>query len=103
MNSARKRSDFMAELIAVEIAYAEPSRQILRRIEIPLGSTAIAAVEAAGIVDELQLDRANLQLGIFGRPVSHETILRDGDRVEIYRPLKVDPKEARRRRATLKR
>jgi uncharacterized protein len=103
MSSAKKHSVFMAERIVVEIAYAQPQRQILKRVEVSFGSTAIDAVEASGIADELQLDRANLQLGIFGRPISAQTILHDADRVEIYRPLKIDPKEARRRRAKSKR
>lgn len=90
----------MAERIVVEVAYAQPDRQWLRTLEVEAGSTAAQAVEASGILSELpQLDIANLQLGIFSRLVASDTIVVAGDRVEIYRALKIDPKEARRRRA----
>jgi uncharacterized protein len=90
----------MAERIVLEVAYAQPDGQWLRTVEVEAESTAAQAVEASGILSELpQLDIANLQLGIFGRLVASDTIVVAGDRVEIYRALKIDPKEARRRRA----
>lgn len=86
--------------IAVEVAYAEPARQFLRRIELPEGATVEAAIAASGIEHELALDAAALTAGIWSRPVARDTLLREGDRVELYRPLAIDPKDARRRRAT---
>lgn len=84
----------------VEIAYALPHRQWLRSVEIQPGTTAAEAVEASGIVSEVpDIDPYTTPLGVFGRRCSPQTVLRPGDRVEIYRPLQVDPREARRRRA----
>jgi len=90
----------MAEQVTVEVVYAEPSRRWLRRLSLPVGSTVAQAIEASGIVQEvsgLVIDPA--QLGIFSRKVTLDHRLDEGDRVEIYRPLTLDPKEARRRRA----
>ena len=89
----------MADTIAVEVAYAEPVRQLLRKVEIAANSTVAEAIDASGIEAELPAGFEPAGFGIFGRVVTPETRLRDGDRVEIYRPLQADPKEARRRRA----
>ena len=84
--------------IGVEVAYADPQRQILRKVELPSGATAADAIAVSKLAEEVSgID--TMKLGIFSKPVSAQTVLRDGDRVEIYRPLKADPKESRRRRA----
>jgi uncharacterized protein len=84
----------------VQVVYALPQRHWLREVELPEGSRAIDAVGASGLLDEVPgLCRDGLQLGIFGHVVQAEAALREGDRVEIYRPLLADPKEVRRRRA----
>ncbi len=84
----------------VEVAYARPDRQRLIALELEPGATAHEAVARSGILDACpEIDRDDLRLGVFGEPCAHTTVLRSGDRVEIYRPLQVDPKEARRRRA----
>ena len=85
--------------IAVEVAYAEPSRQFLRRIELDAGATVAEAIVASGVAAACAIDPALLTSGIWSKPASRTTVLRDGDRVELYRPLKADPKESRRRRA----
>ena len=90
----------MSELLRVEVALALADRQQLVTVQVPAGSTIRDAVQASGIAShfpELELDE--LEKGIWGRrrPEDHE--VRSGDRVEIYRPLVVDPREARRRRA----
>jgi putative ubiquitin-RnfH superfamily antitoxin RatB of RatAB toxin-antitoxin module len=85
--------------IAVEVAYAEPQRQFLRRVELQDGATVADAILASGIQREFAVDVSALAVGIWSRPVDRERRLRDGDRVELYRPLQVDPKESRRRRA----
>jgi len=90
----------MAEAsISVEVAYAEPARQFLRRVDLAAGATVAMAIAASAVERELAIDAAALTVGIWSRPVARDTMLRDGDRVELYRPLAADPKEARRRRA----
>ena len=89
----------MAEVIQVEMAYAEPSRQFLRRMELRAGATVAEAIEASGVAREFGIDSGMLDAGIWSRPVRRDRVLADGDRVELYRPLRIDPKEARRRRA----
>jgi putative ubiquitin-RnfH superfamily antitoxin RatB of RatAB toxin-antitoxin module len=90
----------MADTIDVEVAYAERDRQFLRRLRLPAGATIADAIVAAGLEAELGIDASSLATGIWSKPKPRETPLADGDRVELYRPLLADPKEARRRRAT---
>ena len=85
--------------ISVEIAYADPQRQILRIVEIAANSTVADAIAASGVAKELPAGFEPASFGIFGRPVAPTASLRDGDRIELYRPLLADPKESRRRRA----
>ena len=89
----------MAETIEVEVAYAEPSRQFLRRITLAAGATIAEAIAASGLQTELGVDASSLASGIWSKPKPRDARLADGDRVELYRPLIADPKEARRRRA----
>ena len=85
----------------VEVAYARPDRQRLVRVELAAGATARDAVRASRLEEEFpEIDIEQAPLGVFGRACSGETVLRSGDRVEIYRPLQIDPKEARRKRAS---
>ncbi|SFR51450.1 RnfH family protein [Thiomicrospira sp. ALE5] len=97
-NSDVAHSDTNSDWIVVEVAYALPDKQSLYSLRVPLNTTAIDAVKLSPLqadYPEAVLDK----LGIFSRPVSQDTLLRDGDRVEVYRPLKVDPKERRRKAA----
>lgn len=88
--------------LRIQVVYAVPERQLLRRVSLPEGSTVEDAVRASGLRTECpEIDA--MQVGIYGKLVSKDTMLRDRDRVELYRPLKVDPKEARRARAAGKR
>lgn len=88
------------ESIAVEVAYALPERQALVALTLSAGSRASDALAASGLCAQFpEIDPAGVRLGIFGRAVESSQLLRSGDRVEIYRPLKADPKEVRRRRA----
>lgn len=91
----------MAEpVITVEVVHAGVQGALRYRISLPAGSTAIQAVEAAGVLPQLPVDVANpLRLGLFSRRIDTDHVLRDGDRVEIYRSLTLDPMAARRRRA----
>ena len=88
----------MADTISVEVACATPDKQMLKKIAVKKGATAGHAIDASGIAEqfpELSIDR--LQVGVWSRPVARTAQLREGDRVEIYRPLGMDPREARRR------
>jgi len=89
----------MADTIGVEIAYADPQRQLLRKVEIAANSTVAEALAASGIAAQLPAEFEAAGFGIFGRLATPQTRLENGDRIEIYRPLQADPKEARRRRA----
>ena len=83
----------------VEVVYALAGVQDIVVLELPAGAEARHAVAESGLLVRHGLGAAQLQLGISGRKRSPESPLRDGDRVEILRPLALDPKEARRRRA----
>ena len=85
--------------IRVEVVYADPQRQLVRVATLPAGATVDEAVRISGIRDALPADFEPTLIGIFGRIVTAAALLSDGDRVELYRPLKIDPKQARRRRA----
>ena len=89
----------MAETIEIEVAYAVPGRQFLRHVTLRSGATLADAIAASGIETELALDVAQLACGVWSKPASRDALLGDGDRVELYRPLQLDPKDARRRRA----
>jgi hypothetical protein len=85
---------------AVEVVYARPDRQRVVRVPLREGLTASEAVLAAGLAQEFpELASQPLLLGIFGRRVQGTQPLRAGDRVEVYRPLKFDPRDARRKAA----
>lgn len=89
-----------SELMTVEVAYARPDRQEIISLQLPVGTTAEEAVLQSGILKIFpEVDLAKNRLGIFGRLVKAGQSLSEGDRVEIYRPLKADPKEVRRQRA----
>ena len=83
----------------VLVAYAAPGVERLVEITLPQGAVVADAVAASGLIEQLPIDAATLALAIFGQRVTAQTPLRDGDRVELLRPLAVDPKDARRRRA----
>ena len=88
------------ESIFVEVVYAEPARQWLLKVVLPRGASVADALDASGIRDQVKgLEIDPQRIGIHGRKVSLEQPLEAGDRVEIYRPLLVDPKEIRRARA----
>lgn len=86
--------------MTVEVVYATPAKQVLIEMEVQAGCTVGEAIEQSGIrlaFPGLTIDPA--AIGIFSRKVSLEQPLKNGDRVELYRPLQADPKETRRRRA----
>ncbi len=85
----------------IEITYALPDRQELVTIDLPEGSTVMQAVEASGLLQKYpEIDPGGVnKLGVFAKLAKADTVLRDRDRVEIYRPLIADPKEVRRQKA----
>lgn len=90
--------------ITVEVVYATPAIQVLERVILHAGATVAQAIGASGLLARFpEIDLSRQALGIFGSRVSANAPLRDGDRVEIYRPLQADAKEMRRRRVRLAR
>lgn len=88
------------QTIRVEVAYAHPGKPNLRTLHLAPGSTIGEAIGACGLLAECpEINLERNRVGIFGRLAGLDTPLRNGDRVEIYRPLDADPKEGRRRRA----
>ena len=88
------------QTIRVEVVLAMPGRQELIALEVAAGSTLADAIAQSGVIgmfEGFELDTA--KMGIFGHKASQDQVLREGDRVEIYRPLIADPKESRRQRA----
>jgi len=86
--------------IHVEVVYALPDRQYRHQITLADGSTLEQAIKASGILSQRKdIDLAKNKVGIFSRPARLDDRVNDGDRVEIYRPLLIDPKDLRRQRA----
>ncbi|SFV78099.1 UPF0125 protein yfjF [hydrothermal vent metagenome] len=84
----------------VEVAYALEKKQTLLELEVSEGTTLKQAVELSGIIDTYpQIDLTKDKTGIFGKIAKLDTILREKDRIEIYRPLIADPKQVRKERA----
>ena len=87
-------------MLEIEIVYGLADRQVLKGMTVTEGTTVREAALQSGLEVEFpKLDLQQAPLGIFGKAVKDKTVLRDGDRIEVYRPLLIDPKEARRKRA----
>lgn len=89
-------------MITIEVAYATPARQLILTLEMPEGTTLDQAVRQSGIVEHFpEINLEDYKAGIWSKleKKPNERALSDGDRIEIYRPLIIDPKEARRNRA----
>lgn len=90
----------MAGRIRVEVAFALPERQVLTAIDLAKGATVSDAIGASGLQEQFPGESFDtLATGIWGQPAARDQVLATGDRVEIYRPLQLDPKEARRQLA----
>ena len=84
----------------VEVTYALPDKQSLISLEVEEGTTIKEAIEASGVLDTYdQIDLTRDKVGIFSKFSTLDTVLREKDRVEIYRPLIADPKKVRKERA----
>jgi putative ubiquitin-RnfH superfamily antitoxin RatB of RatAB toxin-antitoxin module len=89
------------KLIDVSVVCALPDRQLTRHLRLQPGSTAATAVTCSGLqADFPEVDFDSAAIGIFGKIVVRDAVLKHGDRLEIYRPLYADPKESRRRRSS---
>ena len=90
----------MNDPISVEVIYALPHTQTLLKVRLPQSGTVAEAIKLSGILEKhAEIDLEKNKLGIFGKLSKADTVLRDKDRIEIYRPLLADPKEIRRQRA----
>ena len=93
----------MPEEILVEIAYALPEEQVIISIKVPTIFNVQQAIEKSGIQKKFpSIDLSKNKVGIFGKKTTLHHLLNDRDRIEIYRPLILDPKEMRRKRAAKK-
>jgi uncharacterized protein len=93
-----------AGLLAIEVVYARPERQTLIALTLPIGATAADAIVASGLRDRHpELAEQEHAIGVFGRVVSPDRKLENGDRVEVYRPLVADPKAGRNERVARQR
>lgn len=86
--------------IKIEVVYALPHEQTLLKLEVPLSSTIADAIRLSGLLEKHpEIDLEKGKFGLFGKLSKTDTVLREKDRIEIYRPLLADPKEVRRKRA----
>ena len=92
------------DTIVVEVAYARPGTQRLFELTVAAGTSVREVVELSGLAETLSdIDPATCPVGVFGRLVDDDYVPKTGDRVEIYRPLNIDPRAARRARAANRR
>ncbi|NPT38813.1 RnfH family protein [Paraburkholderia xenovorans] len=89
----------MSARLSIEVCYASAGEQALIAVELPEGATLRQALDASGILRRFpQIDLGTQKVGVFGKLKPLDAVLNDHDRVEIYRPLLVDPKVSRQRR-----
>jgi putative ubiquitin-RnfH superfamily antitoxin RatB of RatAB toxin-antitoxin module len=93
----------MPDEILVEIAYALPEEQVIISIKVPTIFNVQQAIDKSGIQKKFPcIDLSKNKVGIFGKKTTLDHVLKNRDRIEIYRPLILDPKEMRRKRAAKK-
>lgn len=89
-----------AKLISVEVAYATPAAQEIIALQVEEGSTIETVIDRSGILEIFtEIDLTHQKIGIFSKLKKLTDKVKEGDRIEIYRPLLIDPKDARRKRA----
>ncbi|MDE2118280.1 MAG: RnfH family protein [Betaproteobacteria bacterium] len=90
----------MNDKINIEVVYALPHEQILLQLQIPQHTTVAEAIKLSGVMEKYpEIDLDKNKFGIYGKLTRADAVLRDKDRIEVYRPLLADPKEVRRKRA----
>ena len=87
------------DLVRVSVVWATPAAQDVIEVALPIGASIATAIAQSGLVERYSIDLAALRVGIHGRLAEPDAAIADGDRIEIYRPLVAEPKEARRARA----
>ncbi len=93
----------MAKQLPVQVCYATGAQVFLRDLVVEEGATIAQAIALSGVLAEVpEIDLALQPVGLFGKKRALDTVLREHDRIEIYRPLVADPKDSRRRRAEKK-
>ncbi|UVW27261.1 RnfH family protein [Massilia sp. H6] len=93
----------MDELLHVTVCYARAGDEYLRPLAVAPGTTIGQAIEISGVLQTYpDINLSTQPVGIFAKKKTLDTLLREGDRIEIYRPLVADPKDSRRRRAARK-
>ena len=89
----------MADMIVVQVCYATPQKQFLRDMPVPQGATVQQAIAQSGVLQTFpEIDLQHTRVGIHGKLKALDTVLREHDRIELYRLLVADPKESRRMR-----
>ncbi|WP_051971580.1 RnfH family protein [Massilia sp. 9096] len=92
-------ADFGAE-VQVYVLYATPQREFLHPMRVEPGTTIGQAIERSGVLQSFpEINLVTQPVGIYGKKKTLDTVLRERDRIEIYRPLVADPKDSRRKRA----
>jgi putative ubiquitin-RnfH superfamily antitoxin RatB of RatAB toxin-antitoxin module len=90
-------TELMAEQLQVEVAFALPEKQVLFPLTVDQGATIADVIAASGLAERFPNESIRaLETGIWGRPAARDRCVEEGDRVELYRPLQRDPREARR-------
>jgi putative ubiquitin-RnfH superfamily antitoxin RatB of RatAB toxin-antitoxin module len=93
----------MADQIHVQVCYATAAHELLRELVVAAGTTIEQAIAQSGVLSEIPgIDLALHPVGLYGKKKPLDTVLREHDRIEIYRPLVADPKDSRRRRVQKK-
>ena len=82
----------------ISVAYTNPMRKCWLKIDVPDECTALDAIRASGILDQFpEIDIENQKIGVYGKVIKPDALIKEGDRVEIYRPITADPKTVKRR------
>lgn len=93
----------MQAQIQIQVCYVSPGVQALKQLSVPAGTLLHDGIKRSGLLEEIrEIDLSCWRVGIYGKLKTLDTVLRDRDRVEIYRPLIADPMESRRKRADKK-
>ncbi|WER47400.1 RnfH family protein [Cupriavidus sp. WKF15] len=92
-------ADAAPAMVRISVCYAKPDSVFLKELDVPAGTTIAAAIVGSGLQQACpEVDPSTMRVGIYGKLKTPDTVVRAGDRVEVYRPLTADPKTARRRR-----
>ena len=103
MTTTNRGSDVAGQPIRIQVCYATPELQVVRELEVPAGTLLHDGIKRSGLLQEMrEIDLSCWRVGIYGKLKTLDTVLRDHDRIEIYRPLIADPMESRRKRADKK-